>query len=204
MGLFLFLFELVVEQLADGKTLFGVGPGMALRISDVHRQVAGIFIGIEADHAAQDRPYADAVAELDRAGGADGDGAAADVGVVADALNEGLAVAIHKALDVGHREGGRVVGQGHFDAAAHGAEAGGNDRTDPVVEELQTRELRPGRLAPKQRSQHSQQQRQTPEIQSLTHLSQSRSCHRRSHTCRRRNRTCIRICSRSGRRTRCR
>ena len=120
---------------------------MALGVADVHRQIAGVLIGIEVDHAAQHRPDADAVAELDRAGRADGDGAPADMGVVADALDEGLAVAIDETLDVGHREGGRVVGQGHFDGAPHGAEAGGHDRSDPIVAEVQTRELRPGRLA---------------------------------------------------------
>ena len=158
MGLFLFLFELVVEQLADREALLGVGPGMALGIADVHRQVAGVFIGVEADHAAQDGPEADAVAEPDGAGGTHGNGALGDVCVVADALDKGPPIAVYDALDVGHRERGRVVGKGHLDGAPHRTEASGYDGSDAVVAEMQARELGPGRLGPEQRDQHGQRQ----------------------------------------------
>jgi len=117
------LFEFVVQQFTDGYAFFCADAPVPLGIGDDHREVARVLVGIEVDHAAQDIPETDAVAEADGAGGTDGDVAVGDVGVVADALDEGPAFMVDDALDVGHRESGRIVGQGHFDRTPYGAEA---------------------------------------------------------------------------------
>ncbi len=82
---------------------------------------------MEVGQVAEDIPETDAVAELDGAGRAHGHFALADVGVIAETVDEGFPVAVNDAVDIGHREGGGVVGQDKFHRASDGVDGGGDD-----------------------------------------------------------------------------